>query len=332
MKYTNLLSVRLDRFKVKSNRPYKVNFRCPICGDSEVSKIKARGWILEKDNKAVFYCFNCSAGMSFRKFLKHIDVGLYNDYIVDMKLDLVSNKKEVLSPIDTIVHKVPIFKKSNSPLLKIKKISQLDADHPAKKYIENRHIPHAKHYKLYYAPKFNAWVNTILPNKLDAKFDEPRLVIPFIDSSGNLLGFTGRSFKKTGLRYLTIMLDENAPKLFGLDTIDFNKRYYIVEGPIDSLFLDNSLAMAGADGNSDGLANLNNAVFVYDNEPRNKDICASMEKILDNGYKICIWPDNLVDKDINDMILSGLNPQSIIDSNTYSGLAGKLQLSYWRKC
>lgn len=331
MKYTNLLSVRLDRFKVKSNRPYKVNFRCPICGDSEVSKTKARGWILEKDNKAVFYCFNCNGGMSFRKFLKQIDIGLYNDYIVDMKLELVG-RQEVQSPIDTIVHKVPTFRKSNSPLLKIKKISQLDADHPAKKYIENRRIPYAKHYKLYYAPKFNAWVNTILPNKLDAKFDEPRLVIPFINQSGNLLGFTGRSFKKTGLRYLTIMLDEDAPKLFGLDTIDFNKRYYIVEGPIDSLFLDNSLAMAGADGNSDGLANLNNAVFVYDNEPRNKDICAAIEKILDKGHKVCIWPDKLVDKDINDMILSGLDPQSIIDNNTYSGLMGKLQLSYWRKC
>ena len=332
MKYTNLLSVRLDRFKVKSNRPYKVNFRCPICGDSETSKTKARGWILEKDNKAVFYCFNCSAGMTLRKLLKHIDTSLYNDYIVDMKLELTGGKKEVQSPIDTIVNKPPIFRRANSPLLKIKKISQLAADHPAKKYVEGRRIPHDQHYKLYYAPKFNGWVNTILPNKLDSNLDEPRLVIPFIDSDGSLLGFTGRSFKKTGLRYLTIMLNENAPKLFGLDTVDFNKQYYVVEGGLDSLFLDNSLAMAGADGSTDGLTNLNNAVFVFDNEPRNKEICNRMEKILDKGYKLCIWPDKLVDKDINDMILSGLEPQSIIDSNIYQGLTGKLQLSYWRKC
>lgn len=331
MKYTNLLSVRLDRFKVKSNRPYKVNFRCPICGDSEVSKTKARGWILEKDNKAVFYCFNCSTGMTLRKLLKQIDIGLYNDYVVDMKLES-GVKQEIQSPIDTLVHKVPVFRRHNSPLLRIKKISQLEADHPAKKYIESRRIPYAKHYKLYYAPKFNAWVNTILPNKLDSKLDEPRLVLPFIDKDGNLLGFTGRSFKKNSLRYLTIMLDENANKLFGLDTVDFNKKYYVVEGPIDSLFLDNSVAMAGADGSSDGLTNLNNAVFVFDNEPRNKEICSRMEKILDKGYKLCIWPEKLVDKDINDMILSGLDPQSIIDSNTYSGLQGKLQLSYWRKC
>lgn len=331
MKYTNLLSVRLDRFKIKTYNPYKVNFRCPICGDSQVSKTKSRGWIVEKDNKALFHCFNCSRSLTLRNFLKQIDINLYNDYIIDTKIELGANTI-IQSPIDTIINKVPEFKKSESPLLKIKKISQLDVMHPAKKYIENRKIPHAKHYKLYYTPKFNAWVNTILPNKLNDKLDEPRLVIPFIDKEGILFGFTGRSFKKSGLRYITIMLDESKPKLFGLDSVDFNKRYYVVEGPIDSLFLDNSVAMAGADGSSDGLKNTNNAIFVFDNEPRNKEICNRMETMLDKGYKLCIWPDNLVDKDINDMILSGLKPQDIIDSNTYSGLHGKLRLSYWRKC
>jgi hypothetical protein len=114
--------------------------------------------------------------------------------------------------------------------------------------------------------------------------------------------------------------------------VDFGKRYYVTEGPIDSLFLDNAVAMAGADGNSEGLDNIENVVYVFDNEPRNKEICARMEKILDKGYKLCIWPEKLLDKDINDMVLSNLDPQDIIDKNTYSGLTGKLQLSYWRKC
>lgn len=331
MKYTNLLSVRLPRFAVKSTNPYKVNFRCPICGDSQTSKVKARGWILDKDNKAFFHCFNCNVSLTLKNFLKTVDINLYNDYIIDSKLEL-NTKHDIKSPIDTIVNKVPSFKKSESPLLKIKKISQLDIMHPAKKYIENRKIPTAKHYKLYYTPKFNAWVNTIIPDKLKENLDEPRLVLPFIDKDGTLFGFTGRSFKKDGLRYLTIMIDESKPKMFGLDDVNFDKKYYVVEGPIDSLFLDNSVAMAGADGSSDGLKNTDNAVFVFDNEPRNKEICNRMETMLDRGFKLCIWPDKLVDKDINDMILSGLNPQDIIDSNTYSGLQGKLQLSYWRKC
>jgi hypothetical protein len=109
----------------------------------------------------------------------------------------------------------------------------------------------------------------------------------------------------------------------------------VVEGPIDSLFIDNAVAMAGADGNISGLEHVNNAIFVFDNEPRNAEIVRRMEKVLDKGQKLCIWPKNVVDKDINDMILSGIKPvdlQMMIDMNTYSGLEGKLQLSYWRKC
>ena len=131
------------------------------------------------------------------------------------------------------------------------------------------------------------------------------------------------------------MIDENMPKVFGLDDVDFTKTYYVAEGPIDSLFLSNAVAMAGADGNASGLENTESAVFIFDNEPRNKEIVARMEKCLDKGYKVCIWPKNVLQKDINDVILSGVTQASlelIIDNNTFSGLEGKLQLTYWRKC
>ena len=331
LKYVNLLSHKLDRFKVKSTHPYKVNFRCPICGDSTVSQTKARGWIVEKDNTALFHCFNCGTSLGLRNLLRSIDINLYNEYIIDTKI-VVEIKKEDTSPLDTITHRVPQFKKSQSPLLQIKKISQLKSDHPAKKYIESRQIPASAHYKLYYASKFNAWVNSIIPDKLKTDRDEPRLVLPFIDKNGRVFGFTGRSFSKNGLRYITIMIDETQPKIFGLNEVNFNKKYYIVEGPIDSLFLKNAVAMAGADGTSSGLECLENAIYVFDNEPRNKDIIGRMEKLLDAGYRVCIWPEKLIDKDINDMIISKVNPQEIIDENIYSGLSGKLQLSYWRKC
>lgn len=117
--------------------------------------------------------------------------------------------------------------------------------------------------------------------------------------------------------------------------VKFNKKYYVVEGPIDSLFLDNCVAMAGADGNASGLDYLENAVFVFDNEPRNKEIVSRMERCIDRGYKVCIWPENVLDKDINDMVLSGIDPvnlQMVIDQNTFENLEAKLKLSYWRKC
>ena len=339
LKYTNLLSNRLERFSVKDTNPYRVNFRCPICGDSTKSKTKTRGWILEKNNSAIMYCHNCGASMGLRKFLQQIDPILYNDYIIDTRLDkdiLKRQVEEIKSPIDTIIHKVPVFKKSGSPLLSIRKISQLRPDHPAKAYIQKRMIPNSKHYKLYYAPKFNAWVNSIIPDKMpDIGKDAPRLILPFIDKEGNLFGFQGRAFDKYSLRYITIMIDDDMPKIFGLDTVDFERKYYVVEGPIDSLFLDNAVAMAGADGSGSGLSHLENAVMVFDNEPRNKEICDRMESCLEQGYKVCIWPTNVIDNDINDAILNNKTSadiQLIIDQNTYSGLQGKLKLSYWRKC
>jgi hypothetical protein len=277
-----------------------------------------------------------------RNFLKAVDHNLYNEYIIDTALDkkarreLFNPPKEDVKPLDTLTMKAPKFKKKGSPLLKIKKVSSLNFDHKVKKYLLKRAIPPSQQYKLYYAPRFNEWVNSILPGKLPTlEHDSPRLVMPFIDKSGNMFGFNARAFRDNELRYITIMLDDNMPKIFGLDKVNFSKKYYVIEGPIDSLFMDNAVAMAGADGNANGLEQTENAVFVFDNEPRNKEIVSRMERCIDKGYNICIWPEKILDKDINDVILSGLSEADLklmIDDNTYRGLEGKLQLSYWKKC
>ena len=346
LKYAGILSTRLERYSVKENAPYRANFRCPICGDSQKSKTKARGWILEKDNSAITYCHNCNASHGMRNFLKIVDHNLYNEYIIDTALDkkarreLFNPHKEDIKPLDKLIMKAPNFKKKGSHLLKIDKVSSLPIDHKAKMYIQERQIPSSTHYKLYYAPKFNEWVNSIIPGKLPTprppQRDGPRLVMPFIDKDGNLFGFNARSFSESnGLRYITIMIDEDMPKIFGLDSVNFKKKYYVIEGPIDSLFIDNSVAMAGADGKASGLKSTENAVFVFDNEPRNKEIVSRMEKCLDNGFSVCLWPERLIEKDINDMILSGLSSdyiKNIIDEHTYSGLEGKLHLSIWKRC
>lgn len=338
LKYCSILSTRMDRYKIKQSNPYKANFRCPICGDSNKSKTLSRGWLIEKDQSTMFHCFNCGQSHPLWRLLKLTDVALYNDYVIDSKFDKLSYKdlQPKLKGLDTITQKVPVFKKTGSPLLKIKKISQLAVDHPARDYVNKRKIPIKAHYRLYYTSKFNAYVNSLMPDKLpDTDRDKPRLILPFIGANGEVFGFQGRAFDKTSLRYITIMLDEDKPKIFGLDQVDFTKRYYVVEGPIDSLFLSNAIAMAGADGNAHGMENLENAVFVFDNEPRNKEICSRMEKCLDKGYKVCVWPANMVDKDINDAILNNrtcAEVELIINQNTHSGLQGKLKLTYWRKC
>lgn len=336
LKYAGLLSSRLDLFKVKQHNPYRANFRCPICGDSQKSKLKARGWILEKENSAIVYCHNCQASLSMRNFLKFLDHNLYNDYVVDSLIDKKAVSTPRIKPLDKLKKKNPIYTKKGSPLLSIKKVSALKHDHRVKKYLASRRIPSEQQYRMYYAQKFNEWVNSIIPNKLpNLERDCPRLVFPFIDERGVVFGFNARALGDDSLRYITIMIDEDRNKIFGLDQVDFSRKYYVVEGPIDSLFIPNSVAMAGADGNANGLQNPENAVFVFDNEPRNKEIVNRMSKCIERGLNVCIWPEKLEEKDINDAILAGMSKSEILETinlNTYRELEAKLQLSFWKKC
>ena len=88
--------------------------------------------------------------------------------------------------------------------------------------------------------------------------------------------------------------------------------------------------MAGAD--LSGVSNLgNNSVFIFDNEPRNKQISERVRKLIDSGHSVVIWPSYITQKDINDMFLAGIPVQNIIESNTYNGLKATLKFNEWRK-
>ena len=326
--YAQMLSGRLENFRIRNTAPYKINFRCPICGDSQKSRSKARGWLLEKENKFLYYCHNCGASHGFQNFLKTIDPLLYNDYIAEKFIK--KDKKEEFQFKDDTGKRLSVLK--DNPLKKIKKVSQLAHNHAIKRYISKRQIPARHHYRLYFVKSFKNWINGIIPDKFDnLDKDEPRLVIPFLDKDKKCFGVSARGFNPNGVRYLTIMFDDR-PKVFGLDTVDFDRQYFVVEGAIDSLFLSNAVAMAGADGNVSAFENLDNAVFVFDAEPRNKEIHQRMEKVIKQGYKICIWPDNVKGKDINEMVLNGTTDvENVIKNNVYKGLEANLRLQRWRK-
>jgi hypothetical protein len=228
-------------------------------------------------------------------------------------------------------------KKANylkTPLGKLKKVSQLKPTHKAKLYVVSRQIPSNRHFKLFYAPKFYEFVNQCVPNKFpEIKKDEPRLIIPFIDQNDNLIGFQGRALGNSNVKYITIMLDEESPKIFGLDTVDLTKPVYVLEGPIDSMFVNNAIAMAGAD--LSGLDKISaDYIFIYDNEPRSSQIVRRIEKSIDKNHSVVIFPKTIKEKDINDIILSGFNTKEvleIISSNTFHGLAAKVKLSEWSR-
>jgi hypothetical protein len=272
--------------------------------------------------------------MQFRYFLKEIDPTLYLEYVKEQMKES-GQQKDV--EIFAEKMKPPVFVKTTA-LSKLKKVSQLSPDHPVKQYVQKRLIPSDLHYKLFYAPKFGAWVNSMLPDKMKiGEKDEPRLIIPFLDKEKNLFGFQGRSFRKDGVRYITIMLDETKPKVFGLDTIDESKDIYLLEGPIDSMFLPNAMAAAGGDLSAQieqtGLLK-EKIVVVFDNEPRHSDTIKRMQKAIDAGYRVVIWPSDIEYKDVNDMILAGMKPEyikGVLDECNYSGPTAKLHFALWRK-
>lgn len=278
----------------------------------------------------LYFCHNCGASMSFGNFLKQYDPQLYQEYNQEKFL----NKQEKQAIKETDITKIvwPKFR-TDSPLRLLKKISQLDPDHPAKRYVVKRKIPTTYHHKLCYAPKFKQWINSVLPGKFNVEQgDEPRLIIPFIDKEMNCFGVQGRSFKPDGLRYITIMFDESKPKIFGLDTVNFSLPVFVLEGPIDSMFIENAIAMAGADVD---LSTLNlekkNITFIYDNEPRNEQIVKRMEKTIDIGYNVVIWPEDIQTKDVNDMALLNINVSKIIKESIFSGLEAKVKLMQWKR-
>lgn len=339
IKYAGLVSTRLERYQLKKTKPFLANCRCPFCGDSQTNKFKARGYIFENSGRLVFKCHNCSTSTNLGKVVKLIDPTLFDQYRLEV---LKEHGEAQIEPPKNFVSDITKFAKRRidkfEPFAELKRISQLKPDHPARRYIDERKIPTHQHFRIYYSPIYCSWVNSFIPDKFSekaVKLDEPRIVFPFIDSSGYVFGFTGRSIaKSSSLRYSTIILDDTKEKIFGLDVIDKNKTVYVVEGPIDSLFLNNCVAMAGADVNLNLITSRDKIVIVYDNEPRNKEIVRKINKAIDDGFKVCIWPDSIEQKDINDMVLHGLSGpavQHIIDENTFSGLSAKMRMQQWSK-
>ena len=323
-KYLNLASATLQKYK--KLKPGVWTFRCPYCGDSKKHRNKTRGYIFSVKGDHVFKCHNCGVTRSFSNFLKDNAPHVYDQYVMERYKEGTIGGNVSKPDLSQFVSK-PKFKKRTVDL---EPLSCLNNFHLAKKYILDRGIPENKLDRLYYCPKFKEWSNTQKQTFPDTTNDEARIIIPLNDTDGNLIGFQGRSLSANAkMRYITVMLDENAPKLYGLDHINKNETIYIVEGPLDSFFLENSVAMCGSDVDIRTLG-WSDYIWVYDNEPRSRQITDKISKSIDAGDSVVIWPSTIKQKDLNDMVVSGVNVKSVIQSNVYQGLKAKLQLSNWK--
>jgi DNA primase len=323
------ISPKLQRFTQKKEDLY--NFRCPLCGDSQKNKTKSRGYVYRKKNDYFYMCHNCGASTSFYNFLDKVDPALTKEYALERYKNGDNNKSNHETPeFEEFKTAKPKFKES----LGLPTIQSLPEAHFAKVYVQSRRIPETFYSQLYYAEDFAAFIQDLGIEKELHKEDK-RLVIPFYDKEKNLIAIQGRALGESKLRYITIKLHEDNHKFFGLDRIDEDEMIYVVEGPIDSMFLNN--AVATADSNLESITSIydkSKVTLVFDNEPRNKEIVKKIDEAIEKHYNVVIWPEMIESKDINDMIMDGFSPdeiQDIISKYTFVNLRAKAELVNWKK-
>lgn len=318
-KYVNLLSASLQKFKWKKES--LATCRCFKCGDSKKNKSKTRGYFFEHNGNYVYKCHNCGFSCNLYNVLESVSPTLCKQYAFE------------------------VFKEKNPERIEVKKeqprqqvftnlgtrLDLLNEDHKAVKYVKSREIPKEKYINIYYTSDFG---------KIMSSFDregmeEERLVIPFYDDLGNLIGVQGRAFSESAIRYITLKQQGCERLWYNLDKVDPHSTVYVTEGPIDSMFIPNGIAMQGAGWLAELPEKISKSkvVFIFDNEPRNQEIVSLLQKYIDGGRNVVIWPEEITEKDVNDMVLAYGNrlTMKLIINNVYSGLKAKMKYTYWKK-
>lgn len=341
-KYINLVAIELERFAWKKDN--LANCRCPICGDSQKNKSKARGFFFQKGNDFFYKCHNCDYSSSLYRFLENVSPSLKEQYSLERWRNGESGRSNYVKPKEEEMFSFakPKFKQKHDLLKPLLCVKDAPSNHIVRQFVEMRKIPKKFYDVLYFTDDFGSYMNLVDPDV--AKMPpEPRLVIPFFNKKeevvavqGRVLTMKGEANARTTARYITVKADKSIDRLwYGMWRADPKKRVYVVEGPIDSLFVPNTLAMVGAGVVDEIPARFQNSdvVFALDNEPRNPQIVNYVEKLISMGRQVCIWPSDLIDKDINDMIyrMSSNEIKKMIDENTFSGLEARLRFNDWKR-
>jgi hypothetical protein len=330
MKFLSLVSHRIPKYKRKSD--YLVNCRCTYCGDSSSNPNKGRGYFYRQKNDLFYKCHNCGKSIHFGTYLKDLDSTLYKEYVFERYAKGENGPK---------AHKDPVFKFEepvfDTPIMELRdiatRLSELPDDNEAVAYCLGRGIPRERFKELYFMPQA-VDVISIAPKYEDVITSEvPRLCIPFFNAAGELVGLTLRALRGEKLRYINVSIRENEPLVFGLKNIDKSQDILVLEGAIDSLFLKNAIAINGSASKSIYTLGLpqDKLIVVLDNEPRNADTVRLIEGYIENGIRVCIWPSNMEEKDINDMVTAGIDVNKIIHRRAFNGLRAKIEFSQWKK-
>jgi transcription elongation factor Elf1 len=322
--FINKISNRLDKFVWQS--PSKANFRCPICGDSQTDKSKKRAYLLQKNQTFIFYCHNCTVSMSFANFLKTFDPNIFREYLFEK----YKTKEHKIQTKQQEKKQQKIEQNLDSYFVKI---STLCSEHLAYQYLIDRKIDSRHFDSIYYSQGQFQKIEKLFPayTKL---FNEQRLIFPCYSREKQLLGCQTRQIVKTKFRLRYMMFkNPEVDLVYGLEKVDITKDIYVCEGIFDSLMIENSVAML----NLNFLRILNyfpkeKLIFIFDNQPRNQEVCKVMEKVISEKLRILIW-DSVQEKDVNEFICKNNSNlfKKMVDKRVCSNLKAQLDFMNWRK-
>ena len=327
----------LDRFKQVSTMPFKLQARCPICGDSQKDLLKARFWYYEHKGTMFVHCFNCDYSSGFGRFLENHDESLYREYLLEKRKEETFGQKATPTYVETEISEKFTKKLIIEKLDFCERLDRLPANHPIIKYVVNRAIPKSAYKRLWFTAKWQEMVNATKPT-FDNPRQECRLVIPIYNKEHKIEAYQGRALSSLARqKYMTIKANEDASKVYGVDMVDDSKQWvYVMEGPIDSLFIPNAIAITGGSLDLEQVPYKDKRIWVLDNEPRHNDTIKRMEKLIAAGERVCFWDEApWHSKDINDMVAKeGADPRDIeeyIVDNWAVGLLAQLRMSKYRK-
>lgn len=322
------------KFRKVSSSPFKLNCRCPICGDSATDPNKARFWISDIGTDGLWVkCFNggCYSN-TFDNFVKTYHADIWPKLLLDRRKNSIFDKTFVKPSKPSQVKEHKIIEKLNFS----QRLDTLKSDHPIFKYIKARQIPEDKYNRLWYTSKWQDLCNSVNPGTYSAPKPEHRLVIPIFNKLGEIESFQGRALKKSSQKYITIKACQDSTKIYGQDTVKPNKTVYFFEGPIDSLFIDNACAISGGNLSLSIVPFPSTRVWALDHEPRHPDTMKRLKSLIDHGERVVMWDKcPWVSKDVNKMITDeGATKDQIqeyMKNNICSGLEAELRLRNYAK-
>jgi DNA primase len=277
------------------------NAECPVCKEGKSAGRTRR--LFYFPHKQYFYCHNCVKSWRPFEWVKDITGWTFPEIVRK------NNEKEGLVQTKKLVYPIVQAQK----VIEIPDLPENSIDLTDKTQIEYYNDNKFVKLALNYCQKRRLWTATNSCKRfylsLEDRVHKNRLVIPFISDNGKTNCYQTRALTENQFpKYLTKFGEK---EMFGINNINEEIPYvFIFEGPIDSMFVKNGVAMASLAPTEHQLQQLTNLIgyeqiWVFDNDKNNKQTSRKIEKYIKEGKKIFVWPKEFQKfKDFNEICCS----------------------------